>query len=124
MKPFNLEEAKAGKPVCTRDGRNARIICFDVKHEYYPIIALIESEGKEFSASFGKDGRFDDVYYKDSCLDLFMAPEKHEGWGWASRLSPRSIVSMFAQIYETEEEALSHKPDRGEPFLAKIEWED
>lgn len=122
MKEFNLQEAKAGKPVCTRDGRNARIICFDVKHEYYPIIALIESEGKEFSASFGKDGRFDDVHYKDSCLDLFMAPEKHVGFGWLSRNN--TCVSMFAQIYETKEEVLSHKPDREEPILAKIEWEE
>jgi len=25
FKPFDLEQAKAGKPVCTRDGRKARI---------------------------------------------------------------------------------------------------
>lgn len=31
LKPFDLNSAKAGKPVCTRDGRKARIICFDVK---------------------------------------------------------------------------------------------
>lgn len=30
LKPFDLETAKAGKPVCTRDGRKARIICFDM----------------------------------------------------------------------------------------------
>jgi hypothetical protein len=53
-----------------------------------------------------------------------MKPEKHEGWGWASRLSPCSKVSMFAQIYETKEEALGHKPDRSESFLAKVEWEE
>lgn len=29
MKPFNLEEAKAGKPVCNREGNDVRIICFD-----------------------------------------------------------------------------------------------
>lgn len=29
MKPFNLEEAKAGKPVCTRDGRRVEIISFE-----------------------------------------------------------------------------------------------
>ena len=29
MKPFNLEEAKAGKSICTRNGKKARIICFD-----------------------------------------------------------------------------------------------
>lgn len=30
-KPFNLEEAKAGKPVCTRGGHKAKIICFDAR---------------------------------------------------------------------------------------------
>lgn len=29
FKPFDLEAAKAGKPVCTRDGRKVRIISFD-----------------------------------------------------------------------------------------------
>lgn len=29
LKEFDIEAAKAGKPVCTRDGRKARIICFD-----------------------------------------------------------------------------------------------
>ena len=33
LKPFNLEAAKQGKPVCTRDGRKARIICFDAKRK-------------------------------------------------------------------------------------------
>jgi hypothetical protein len=41
MKEFNLEEAKSGKPVCTRDGNKARILCFDAKGEF-PIYALIE----------------------------------------------------------------------------------
>ena len=47
MKKFNLEAAKLGKPVCTKDGKKARIICFDKKGDY-PIVALVESEdGKE-----------------------------------------------------------------------------
>lgn len=41
MKEFNLEEAKAGKPVCMMDGSKARILCFDAKGEF-PIYALIE----------------------------------------------------------------------------------
>lgn len=34
LKEFDLEAAKAGKPVCTKDGRKARIICFDRNWEY------------------------------------------------------------------------------------------
>ena len=41
MKPFDLELAKKGHPVCTRDGRDARIICYDAKTGEYPIIALV-----------------------------------------------------------------------------------
>ena len=52
LKPFNLEEAKQGKPVCTMDGRKARIICFDrrlfYKNVSYPILALVEcSDGED-----------------------------------------------------------------------------
>lgn len=36
LKPFDLEAAKAGKPVCTRDGRKARIISFDRHGEDCP----------------------------------------------------------------------------------------
>ena len=55
LKPFNLEEAKAGKPICTRDGRKARIICYDKKGDSDPIIALIENHFKDEPA----ETRFD-----------------------------------------------------------------
>ena len=47
LRPFDLEAAKAGKPVCTRDGRKARIICFDAKCNK-PIVALIYDCNKAF----------------------------------------------------------------------------
>lgn len=117
MKEFNLEEAKAGKPVCTRDGKNVRIICWDWKcPSSFSIIALVKEEKDgESIQKYTKDGR----YYADGSecdADLFMKPEKHEGWGWSSN-------NMFAFIYKTKEEALSHKPEI-EAFLAKIEWEE
>ena len=31
MEEFNIEKAKNGFPVCTRDGRKVRILCFDRK---------------------------------------------------------------------------------------------
>jgi hypothetical protein len=40
MKPFNLEEAKAGKPVCTRDGKRVEIISFENPNSVYPILAI------------------------------------------------------------------------------------
>lgn len=57
FKPFDLEAAKAGKPVCTRDGRKARIICFDAKCNK-PIVALIYDCNKETVLQYLENGRF------------------------------------------------------------------
>lgn len=57
LKPFDLEVAKAGKPVCTRDGRKARIICFDAKCNK-PIVALIYDCNKETVLQYLENGRF------------------------------------------------------------------
>lgn len=133
MKPFNLEEAKAGKPVCTREGKDVVIIDYNYKCTYdgydgniLLIGKVIQEDGTEEAVAYYQDGR--ERMDGHNSRDLFMKTEKHEGWGWlnkwAPRLSPRSIVSMFAQIYETEEEAWAHKPDRCECFLAKVEWEE
>ena len=52
MKNFDLEAAKRGAAVCTRDGRNARIIAFDCKgYVRKPILALIDMGNWEQSAS-------------------------------------------------------------------------
>lgn len=82
LKPFNLEAAKAGKPVCTRDGRKARIICFDSKNDLQrPIVALVEDNGKELLYEYtikGKE-RFSHISTTGTS-DLMMLPEKKEGW--------------------------------------------
>ena len=41
MKEFDLELAKAGFPVKTRDGKKARILCFD-RIASTPIVALVK----------------------------------------------------------------------------------
>lgn len=79
LKPFDIQKAREGKPVCTMDGRRARIICADAKSEY-PVIALVERwDGTEAAISYRLDGR-----RGDNCLeasdDLMMLPEKKEGW--------------------------------------------
>lgn len=78
-KPFNLEAAKAGKPVITRSGQPARIICFDRKTTTpYKILALIEEEGGETETylTFTLDGKFQDNPSAVNSSDLFMAPEE------------------------------------------------
>jgi hypothetical protein len=72
MKPFNLEEAKAGKPVCTRTGLPVRIICFDYLDDHYNLIGLIRiTENDENISVFTSEG----MYFmgsEENEYDLFM----------------------------------------------------
>ena len=57
MRPFNLEEAKAGKSVCTKDGKDVRIICFDRKNIINcPIVALISKSSYEDVKLYSLEG--------------------------------------------------------------------
>ena len=75
MKPFNLEEAKQGKPICTRSGRRVRIICFDARNDQ-PIVALIEDADKRYEIAYNYDlhGKWDE--YKETARDLMMAEDE------------------------------------------------
>ena len=72
---FNLELAKSGKSVYTRDGRSVRIICYDCANEGFPIVALIEDDSGdgELIQSYTIDGHYyegdvsdDDLVMHDS----------------------------------------------------------
>lgn len=120
LKEFNLEEAKAGKPVCTRDGRKARIICFDRKFLFkgvsYPIIALVEDTAKEETIyGYNEKGKVlieDDATYKD---DLMMLPQKKEGW----------VIIHKEAIYDKETaEKIAKETTADVIRIQKIEWEE
>lgn len=121
MKEFNLEEAKAGKAVSTRNGRPARIICFDRKHNYYPIVALLtKSDGCEEYISYTIDGRFSDNSTKDS-YDLMMVGEKKEGWINIYSNRTRSY------IFDTKEKAIANIANMHSDKVVdtiKITWEE
>lgn len=76
MREFDLSAAKAGAPVCTRDGMEARIICFDRVDLEYPIIALYKTElGIERMRSFSPNGlQFDGVISDE---DLMMRDDDY-----------------------------------------------
>ena len=130
MKPFNLEEylANPSRKVITRDGRNVRIICTDAKvalvKEEYPIVALVEMVKKdkdgEFILSYLKDGRFAKDITSD--LDLFFAPEKHEGWVNLYREYLGDIY-YTGRVHEFEKDAKDAASERV-IATAKIEWEE
>ena len=114
LKPFDIQKAREGKPVCTRGGRKARIICFDRVGDF-PIVALTDDrEYKEEGVNLY------DINGKGSneCFDLMMLPEKKEGW-----------VNIYrSQIYDTLERAKEayKRTCNDDNYLQtiKIEWEE
>lgn len=124
LKEFDLEAAKAGKPVCTRDGRKARIICFDAKCNK-PIVALIYDCNKETVLQYLESGRF----FVDQIdkYDLMMLPQKKEGWVnvYKSHERGNTISFIVASIYPTKEEAKkSYVVEFDYVDTVKIEWEE
>lgn len=122
MKPFDLEKAKSGAKLCTRDGRRARIICYDRKSQVYPIVALIKDDIREeyirFYTLYGES----DINAKDNDDDLFIAPEKKEGWVNVYKdLAKYKVGGDY--IYDTKEEAERQKSDTCIATV-KIKWEE
>lgn len=78
LMPFNLEKAKSGAEICTRDGHKARIVCWDRKSKDYPILALVViKDGEEDCCSYLCDGRYT-ANRKHSKYDLMLV-EYEEG---------------------------------------------
>lgn len=125
MKPFNIELAKKNHPVQTRDGRSVRILCYDRKHDDYPIVALVENPdfGDEDTEEFTISGKYD-TYVLRSEKDLFMAPTKKEGWINIYPSKPlETLRRQVSEIYSSKEEALKYKVT-GCIATTKIEWEE
>ena len=117
LKPFDIQKAREGKPVCTRDGRKARIICFDRVGDF-PIVALTDDrEYKEEGVNLY------DINGKGSneCFDLMMLPEKKEGWVNIDKGGSGKIT--ISSPYSTKEEAI-HNDNETTIDTIKISWEE
>ena len=130
MKQFNLEEylANPSKKVVTRDGRSVRIVCTDRKSKNNrPIIALIEDfGGEENFLCYPSNGEW------PTCrrIDLFFAPEKHEGWVNIYKAGVQRETLGYLQtryvgssIWPTAEAAKT-AADADDIVTIKIEWEE
>ena len=126
MEQFSLEKylANPSRKVVTRNGRNVRIVCTDMKYKDYPILALeeIPDDNSEYVYAFTKDGNYkiDDL----SIHDLFFAPETHEGWINIYRNEDEDYYKGMV-IFSSKEDAI----EKGRKFsdyitTTKIEWEE
>lgn len=76
MKPFNLEEFKAGKPAVTKEGSPARYLG-TLEGSDNSIMVAIKIGDREFPFSYNSKGL---IWCNVHEWDLFMVPEKKEGW--------------------------------------------
>lgn len=128
MKSFDIEKAKAGAKVCTRNGLNVRILCYDVKciHDVLEIVALVDEFGCETVHHYNMHGRISNA--KEHDLDLMMATEMHEGW--VNIYENRNPGGQFfgyiiGRLHKNEKDAKeSIMPYSRLVKTIKIEWED
>lgn len=126
MKQFDLEEYKKNpnRKVITRDGRSVRILCTDRKGTEYLVIALCTmSNGSEDCYFYFPNGRM--YLSADSCLDLFFAPEKKEGW--LNLYKNENGRVAIGTVYPIESEESAKKiasADKDYVATCKITWEE
>ena len=122
MKQFNLQEylAHPERRLVTRDGRETRIVCTDLKGSSMPILGLVKNPEKfeEKVISYTPEGR---AAYLTKDFDLFFAPTIVKRWGIVYRKAER--------LFDTREEAEKWmaKADAGEKefcSVCKVEWEE
>ena len=123
LKSFDIKKAKEGYPVCTRDGRKARIICFD-RIDAKPILALVPStdgKGEDVFDYFVSGKRIASALESD--LDLVMLPEKKEGW--VNVYKGIDGVTFSKHPYTSKDEAIKKSGIlSGRIDTIKVSWEE
>ena len=77
MKPFNLEAAKRGEPICTKDGKRATFIAYIPECAEHMRV-LVHIHERMYVNTYNESGlTFPEESRND---DLFMAPRKRTVW--------------------------------------------
>lgn len=125
LKPFDLEAAKAGAPVVTRDGRPVRILTYDARRPR-PIVALVDNGDYDDVETYMENGG--SMPSKETAEDLFIAPVKRSGWMNMYREGIKVRGSEAGTLYRTKEEAIASIDYSNEemPYVATAfaEWEE
>lgn len=127
MRPFNLDEYLKNPKlkVTTRDGKDVRIICTNVKGTHFPVVALWNFDGKkELCDWYRVDGRSIDEFEQDH--DLVFATEKKTGWINIFKDYNAQCYKTCVNVFNTKEEALNNINSKNGVYLTTIQinWEE
>ena len=111
MKPFNLEEALAGKPVVTRDGTPVTII-----KEYTrpflterPVLAIIHGDSHDVHSIYPITGVFNAE--ENDPDDLFMATKTITRWFNVYPDPDQNTINLFNSKEDADQYAWSNRID-------------
>jgi hypothetical protein len=126
MKPFNLQEALAGKKVVTRDGRIVeQLHLFSHIHTYLlPLIGIIDGAAYWWAPN---GSRFGGANPPANILDLFMASEKKSGWiNIGKRLDGSYFIGGELHVGAVAAEHSASKIWTNHPSVKQVyvEWEE
>ena len=111
--PFDIEKAMNGSDICTRDGRNARILCFDAKGDR-PIVALIDQNGlsDDYPYKYYTNGFFYDNTISD--IDLMIVQSIKTGYVnlYKNNSDNDDCIYNTSNVYSSIEEARNHIVDQ------------
>lgn len=70
--PFDIERARQGAKIITRNGLNVKIVAYDKKNKSHPIVALVEkTDGVELFIEYTENGCYDESGLSNN-FDLFI----------------------------------------------------
>lgn len=120
MKAFDIDKAKEGHPIVTRDGRKARILAFDVQG-YYPLCVAITipNRNREQVGLYGLDGVA--IPGRVTPSDLGLVSQKQRAW-----INIWQVPSYNTYRYPTKEAALEAAEWNISELVdtIEIEWEE
>lgn len=125
--PFDIEKAINGRDVCTRDGRNVRILCFDAKGDR-PIVALIDQKdiSDDYPYKYYTNGSFyDDDTISD--MDLMIVQSVKTGWVnlYKNNSDNDNCIYNTSNVYSSIEEARNHIINQDNYIdTVKISWKE
>lgn len=128
MPSFDIEKARAGARVQTRDGRPVKILTFDVKSVYCIVAIVTNPDGSEITYTFTKSGEQYSSYESD--IDLVMACKRVWLLNYQVRsgVQPCAYLRWFVEEHTSEQAAEDRIRDLNEysqqtAVITKVEYE-